>query len=337
MILSVSSIAVHMITFKPSFLLFSGIEKKDEIYSLCQLENGCTSSSNNRVCAITAIGLEHEQNDSSNDSLDQSPQCLIAKLTIDTKTKQSPISPLPLEQHNSSLTTDFSNTSLSPIGDTENTGHSNKNVDHASRMLRPLQSALMANDFLINSVCLTPPESDTCSPSSSVFSTTGSPLSLSPCSSSASHDTTACHINVIDDDKILFESEMELTRLMTTKCENLIDESDSGQCPITLSPSTLNTGVEKDDDVYNNDDAVQNLDGEKVFSSQSPLSLPLPLPSPPAKVLSAKSETPKPSTINVFVPFTEDMNTSFLGFEDDSSELTSKLCFHKIITNYSHF
>lgn len=42
------------------------------------------------------------------------------------------------------------------------------------------------------------------------------------------------------------------------------------------------------------------------------------------KLFSSNAETPKPATVDVFVPFTEDMNKGFLGFADDEKGLTSK-------------
>ena len=43
-----------------------------------------------------------------------------------------------------------------------------------------------------------------------------------------------------------------------------------------------------------------------------------------SKLFSSNVKTPKPATIDVFVPFTEDMNKGFLGFTDDEKGLTSK-------------
>lgn len=49
--------------------------------------------------------------------------------------------------------------------------------------------------------------------------------------------------------------------------------------------------------------------------------------------LSSIAETPKPSTINVFVPFTEDMDKGFLAFTNDETELTSKCNFFFNVTS----
>lgn len=296
------------------FKCSSGIENKDEIYSLCQLETDGSG-----ISSVTSVetnvgddGAVNEVNDRY--GFENSPQNLIEKLCIDNTTGLSlPSSPPSSTTLPSSLASPArvekvraaaaavrrrckSIYGIDSGADTENS----EILLTEERKIGSIQLPSVC-DFLIN--CSSSPATHHHSCSDTSTSTTSI-----ACTSPA---PTSCRVPINPE------------WLMTDNKENVPVFESSSPVPINLNenlnsakfeiPRSEAPKISTLDIIGNNN--VNNC--ERIF--------------PIAKLVPTVPEAPKPATVNVFVPFTKEMDTGFLGFFDDNKKPKSKSCASPIL------
>lgn len=327
----------------------SGIENKDEIYSLCQLENYHDHLSSS-LCESVQV-QNNEENVTSTAVkdgylLENSPQRLIEKLSIKTTKlidEKSTLVTIGTVADTAKTTTDKNDifhlvdesSSLQHYCSISPTTSVQKNTlkENPKLLTQILPSGQDLNDdeFLINSASVPALKSDhtnslpTLSELSSLLLSTPSASSSSsvsvPVISSSCISIGACAVSSssvsrtipVNSTTWLMNEELEQKAAFKIKVplspSNKIPEDGKANIAILRKTEVEKEHVHSHQTSLGINSHIQESNHVKLFSGVK---------------LSTILETPKQSTLNVFVPITEDMNKGFLGFTDDDTELTSK-------------
>lgn len=310
---------------------YSEIECPDEVYSLCQVADECEEAKGSECGAGQPLAQQRDRDSLKRDVADgypveKSPQRLIEKLTIGSTSQPSPPDdlsafPLLLPPSAAAAATADRNADYFPSNRPK---AAPPTVDPNSAPRAPTPICL--SDFFCDSV---PADSPTSSPASSRTATgsTGSSLASlgSPSTSATSSALSSPSYPLLVDAGWQINAPYDPSSL-PSRIVYPLPVASSDRCPREQqrarppdgSPSSLE--LAETDAAHNRDHSgdswqvtagsanAEDSNADKTsFDARPPV-----------------AETPKPSTINVFVPFTEDMKKGFLTFADDDTELTSE-------------
>lgn len=323
-----------------SHLCYSEIERRDQVYSLCQLvddgkpakgksNSGGASHSLAQQCSSDAA-----QRDAADGYLlEKSPQHLIEKLSI-APARCRPTAALVADDSAAFSLLAEPAAGSATAATSENDDYFGSRPPKAappSTATPALQQSSSASDFLLSDFFGdSVPADGLTSASSPATSASGS--TVSPVASATSSTSSSPSYNPLPVDANWLINAPYDPSALPSRIVYQLPYSSSNRSPQQQQPQPVDGSVSSTSsshELAEANAASNGHPGEDSFqvtvgstSAGDDASLEKTLFG--SRSSSSVAETPKTSTINVFVPFTEDMDKGFLAFTSDETELTSK-------------